>query len=246
MGRPANNGAVAVNRIRLHAAGAMPVAKDPTAVERERMVADQIASRDIQHPEVLRVMRATPRHLFVPAKFRSRAYEDRPLPIGHMATISQPYIVALMTELLSPAQSQRILEIGTGSGYQAAILAQLASAVYTIEIVPELANSAAKTLHDLGYTNVIVRQGDGQNGWPECAPFDGIVMTAAPMEVPSRLISQLSCNGRLVAPIGVFWTQELIVIEKPAEAPIRRRSVCPVSFVPMISHASAALDVIKG
>ena len=208
-------------------------ADDPTAGQRERMVAEQIEARDIHDPDILRVMRAIPRHLFVPANVQSSAYEDRPLPIGHWATISQPYIVALMTELLCPAQNHRILEIGTGSGYQAAILGQLAAEVYTIEIVSELASSAANRLRGLGYTNITVRQGDGYDGWPECAPFDGIIMTAAPPKVPCPLISQLSWNGRLVAPIGLFRTQELIVIEKKGDGAIRRQSVGPVSFIPM-------------
>jgi len=161
------------------------------------------------------------------------AYEDRPLPIGYGATISQPYIVALMTELVAPAKKHRVLEIGTGSGYQAAILGQLAAEVYTIEISPELARSAAKTLGELGYTNITVRHGDGYKGWPERAPFDGIVVTAAPPELPEALIAQLSAGGRLVAPIGSIWSQELIVIEKEADGTIKRRSVCAVSFVPM-------------
>src|ERR1035438_4907973 len=137
------------------------VADDPVTAQHERMVADQIESRGIRNPDILRVMRSTPRHLFVPTNVRSMAYEDRPHPIGYGATISQPYIVALMTELLAPAKKHRVLEIGTGSGYQAAILGQLAAEVYTVEIVPELARSAAKTLRELGYTNIAVRQGDG-------------------------------------------------------------------------------------
>src|SRR5260370_4988255 len=178
-------------------------------------------------------MRTPPRHVFSPANLRSMAYEDHPVQSGHGATLSQPYIVALMTELLAPAKKHRILEIGTGSGYQAAILGQLAAEVYTIEIVPELASSAARTLRDLGYSNITVRQGDGFKGWPERAPFDGIILTAAPPEVPSALISQLAENGRLVAPIGSTWMQELIVIEKKGDGTISRRSVCPVKFVPM-------------
>ena len=209
------------------------VADDPVTLQHERMVADQIESRGIRNPDILRVMRSTPRHLFVPTNVRSMAYEDRPLPIGYRATISQPYIVALMTELLAPAKKHRVLEIGTGSGYQAAILGQLAAEVYTVEIVPELARSAAKTLRELGYTNITVRQGDGYKGWPERAPFDGIMVTAAPPELPEALITQLSRGGRLVAPIGSMWDQELIVIEKKADGTIKRRSVCPVSFVPM-------------
>ena len=209
------------------------VADDPVTSQRERMVADQIESRGIRNPDILRVMRSTPRHLFVPTNVRSMAYQDRPLPIGYGATISQPYIVALMTELLAPAKKHRVLEIGAGSGYQAAILGQLAAEVYTVEIVPELARSAAKTLRELGYTNITVRQGDGYKGWPERAPFDGIMVTAAPPELPEALIAQLSRGGRLVAPIGSTSVQELIVIEKKADGTIRRRSAGPVSFVPM-------------
>jgi protein-L-isoaspartate(D-aspartate) O-methyltransferase len=209
------------------------VADDPITLQRERMVTDQIESRGVWNQEVLQVMRSTPRHLFIPMSLRSLAYEDHPVPIGHGATISQPYIVALMTELLAPAKKHRILEVGTGSGYQAAILGQLAAEVYTVEIVPELASSAARTLRDLGYSNITVRQGDGYKGWPERAPFDGIILTAAPPEVPWALITQLAGNGRLVAPVGLMWTQELIVIEKKGDGAMSRRSVCPVNFVPM-------------
>jgi protein-L-isoaspartate(D-aspartate) O-methyltransferase len=209
------------------------VADDPFTLRRELMMADQIERRGIRNPDVLRVMSATPRHLFVPPDVRSMAYEDHPLPIGHGATISQPYIVALMTEILAPMKKHRILEIGTGSGYQAAILGQLAAEVYTIEIVPELARSAAKTLRELGYTNVIVRQGDGYKGWPEQAPFDGIMVTAAPPELPQALITQLATGGRLIAPIGSTWNQELIVIDKKADGTVMRRSAGPVIFVPM-------------
>jgi protein-L-isoaspartate(D-aspartate) O-methyltransferase len=212
---------------------ALLIAEDPVTLQRERMVADQIESRGVRDPDVLRAMRSTPRHLFLPAGVRSMAYEDHPLPIGYGATISQPYIVALMTELLAPAKRHRVLEIGTGSGYQAAILGQLAAEVYTVEIVPELAQSAAKRLRELGYATITVRQGDGSQGWPERAPFDGIMATAAPPEIPEALIAQLSRGGRLVAPVGSMGAQELIVIEKKADGTIRRRSICPVSFVPM-------------
>lgn len=209
------------------------VADDP-ASQRERMVTGQIEGRGIRNPDVLRVMRATPRHLFVPIDVRATAYEDHPLPIGHGATISQPYIVALMTELLAPAKNHRVLEIGTGSGYQAAILGQLVGAVYTMEIVPELAQSAARRLRELGYTNVMVRQGDGYKGWPEEAPFDGIIVTAAPPELPQTLITQLARGGRLVAPVGTtWWNQELIVIKKNVDGTISRRSAGGVRFVPM-------------
>ena len=209
------------------------VADDPATLRRERMVADQIESRGVRNPDVLRVMRATPRHLFVPANVQSMAYEDHPLPIGYGATISQPFIVALMTELLAPAKTHRVLEIGTGSGYQAAILGQLAAEVYTVEIVPELARSAAETLRELGYANITVRQGDGYRGWPEKAPFDGIMVTAAPPELPEALIAQLAKGGRLVAPVGSAWNQELVLVEKRADGTIRRRSAGAVSFVPM-------------
>jgi protein-L-isoaspartate(D-aspartate) O-methyltransferase len=209
------------------------VGRDPIALQRERMVTDQLESRGVRNQDVLQVMRSIPRHLFIPADLRSMAYEDHPVPIGHGATISQPYIVAFMTELLAPAKKHRILEIGTGSGYQAAILGQLGAEVYTVEIVPELASSAAKTLGDLGYGNIRVRQGDGYKGWPEQAPFDRMIITAAPLVVPLALIAQLAENGRLVAPVGSMWMQELVVIEKRGDGTIRRRSVCPVNFVPM-------------
>jgi protein-L-isoaspartate(D-aspartate) O-methyltransferase len=211
---------------------ALQVGDDRLTLQREQMVSGQLEGRGIRMPDVLRAMRATPRHLFIPTAVRSMAYADHPLPIGYGATISQPYIVAFMTELLAPNRTQRVLEIGTGSGYQAAILAQLAAKVYTIEIVPELARAAAKTLRELGYSNVMVRQGDGYKGWPEEAPFDGIIVTAAPPEVPQALIAQLCKGGRLVAPVGSTW-QELTLIEKKADGTIIRRFAGDVSFVPM-------------
>ena len=226
-------------RVRIfHAILALPLAgllvlTDPYAADRERMVREQIESRGIRGLELLRVLRATPRHLFVPIASRPMAYDDHPVPIGYEATISQPYIVALMTDLLAPRKTDRVLEIGTGSGYQAAVLSQLAQQVYTIEIVPELAKSAQRTLSDLGYRNVTVRQGDGYKGWPEQAPFAGIMVTAAPPEVPQALIDQLANGGRLVAPVGVGWNQELVLIEKDANGRIRRRSAGGVVFVPM-------------
>jgi protein-L-isoaspartate(D-aspartate) O-methyltransferase len=209
------------------------IADDQVTLQRERMVKEQLQSRGIRNSDVLRVMRDTPRHLFVAAAFRSIAYEDHPLAIGHGATISQPYVVALMTELLHPAKEHRVLEIGTGSGYQAAVLGQLVAHVYTIEIVPELARSAARRLRELGYSNITVRQGDGYKAWPEMAPFDGIILTAAPPQVPQTLITQLSTGGRLVAPIGSIWNEELIVIAKKSDGSITRRSAGCVSFLPM-------------
>jgi protein-L-isoaspartate(D-aspartate) O-methyltransferase len=206
---------------------------DPFTTARERMVREQIESRGIRNQEVLRAMCATPRHLFVPNAFRYEAYGDYPLPIGFGATISQPYIVALMTQLLSPGKQQRVLEIGTGSGYQAALLAQLVSRVYTIEIVPELAETARNTLETLGYSNVVVRQGDGYGGWPEQAPFDRIIVTAAPAEVPPALIVQLAAGGRLVAPVGPDWVQEVVVIDKKPDGTLRRSFGPLVMFMPM-------------
>jgi len=199
------------------------------------MVREQIQERGISHPDVLRVMRQTPRHLFIPERWRAQAYEDHPVPIGYGQTISQPYIVALMTELLEPHKEAKVLEIGTGSGYQAAVLAPLVRHVYTIEIVRELAESAAALLKKLGYDNVTVRWGDGYQGWPEQAPFDRIIVTAAPPEVPQALLDQLKPGGKLVAPVGSsVFGQDLIVIEKTREGKIRRRSIIPVMFVPMV------------
>lgn len=199
------------------------------------MVREQIELRGIRNAEVLRAMRATPRHLFVPAELRPWAYSDQALPIDFGQTISQPYIVALMTELVDAHKTDRALEIGTGSGYQAAVLARLARHVYTIEIVPELAKSAADRLASMGYRNITVRQGDGYLGWPDEAPFERILVTAAPPEIPQALLDQLSAGGRLVAPVGASpWTQELVVIEKTAGGEIRRRSVAAVMFVPMV------------
>jgi len=215
-------------------AAAAPSADDAYAARREAMVRDQIESRGISHPEVLRALRATPRHLFMPEAVRSMAYEDHPTPIGRGATISQPFIVALMTELLAPSKSSRVLEIGTGSGYQAAVLAQLAKSVHSIEIVPELAAAARERLRRLGYPNVTVLAGDGYKGWPEEAPFDRIILTAAPPQVPQALLTQLSNGGRLVAPVGSSLDQELIVIEKGTDGKIRRRSAGGVIFVPMV------------
>jgi protein-L-isoaspartate(D-aspartate) O-methyltransferase len=216
-------------------AGLAACGQDDSKAERERMVREDIASRDIRNPDVLKAMRATPRHLFVPPALRMQAYADHPLPIGHGQTISQPYIVALMTELLEPDKSHKVLEIGTGSGYQAAVLASLVRHVYSIEIVPELARSASDTLKHLGYANVTVRHGDGYLGWPEEAPFDRIVVTAAPPELPKALVDQLKPGGRIVAPVGrTVWTQDLVVVEKGRDGKLKERSVIPVRFVPMV------------
>jgi len=184
---------------------------------------------------MLKAMRETPRVQFIPPAVRELAYEDRPLPIGYGQTISQPYIVALMTEMLDVKTDQRVLEIGTGSGYQAAILSSLAKEVYTIEIVPELAKSASATLNRLGYKNVMVREGDGYKGWPEKVPFERIILTAAPTELPKTLTDQLKPGGKLLAPIGDHTSvQELRIVEKTADGKITSRSVAPVRFVPMV------------
>jgi protein-L-isoaspartate(D-aspartate) O-methyltransferase len=220
---------------RVLAAALLWLAADPFAAERDRMVREQIEASGIRDADVLRVMRDTPRQRFVPALLRAHACEDTPLPIGQGATISQPFVVALMTELLEPGRRHSVLEIGTGSGYQAAVLAQLAGHVYTIEIVPELARSAAALLAELGYDNVTVRAGDGYRGWPERAPFDRIILTAAPPEVPQALLDQLARGGRLVAPVGSAWrVQELVVIDKTASGALRRRTASSVQFVPMV------------
>jgi protein-L-isoaspartate(D-aspartate) O-methyltransferase len=206
------------------------------ASERAEMVERQIAARDIRNPRVLEAMRKVPRHEFVPPDARSRAYRDRPLPIGLGQTISQPYIVAAMTELLRPEATDRVLEIGTGSGYQAAVISHLVAKVYTIEIVPELAQRAKKTLAALGYTNIEVSSGDGYRGIPSEAPFDGILVTAAPDKIPQPLIDQLAVGGRMVIPVGDFY-QQLTVVEK-TETGIRKHVVFPVRFVPMTGEAT--------
>ena len=198
------------------------------------LTAEHIEHRGIRDSEVLRVMRSVPRHEFVPANLIGAAYEDRPLDIGYGATISQPYIVAAMSQLLELNKRHRVLEIGTGSGYQSAILAELAGVVYSIEVVPQLAESAARTLERHGYHNVHVRCGDGYLGWPDEAPFDRIILTAAPIEVPPALIKQLANGGRLIAPVGSAANQQLIEVVKSPEGRIHRRIVFPVSFVPMV------------
>jgi protein-L-isoaspartate(D-aspartate) O-methyltransferase len=201
---------------------------------RERMVSGQIEARDVKDPRVLAAMRSVPRHLFVPPSQRSAAYEDHPLSIGYGQTISQPYIVALMTELARPGAGDRALEVGTGSGYQAAVLSRLVKEVYTIEIVRPLGEEAATRLKDLGYSNVRVRIGDGYGGWAEAAPFDIILVTAAPEEVPPPLLDQLRAGGRLVIPVGpVNDIQSLQLIEKDASGWIATRDMLPVRFVPL-------------
>lgn len=203
--------------------------------ERDWMVDRQIAGRGIKDSRVLEAMRTVPRHRFVPEPLAAMAYHDRPLPIGHRQTISQPYIVAFMTEAVGLTGQEKVLEIGTGSGYQAAILAQIVPQVFTIEIVEPLATQAKETLRSLGYTNVTVRVGDGYRGWPEEAPFDVIIVTAAPDHVPQPLLEQLKIGGRLILPTGT-WRQELILIRR-TETGFERTSLLPVAFVPMTGEA---------
>jgi len=205
--------------------------------QRDIMVARQIAARGISDTAVLTAMGKVPRHLFVPRQYRANSYGDYPLPIEHGQTISQPFIVAAMAELLKPDSSSRILEIGTGSGYQAAILAEIVDSVFTIEIVAPLARRAAQLLDSLGYANVVVKAGDGFVGWPEHAPFDGIIVTCAPSNVPKPLVEQLAEGGRMVIPVGEI-TQELVVLTKEADSLIRE-SFFPVRFVPMTGEAQS-------
>lgn len=219
--------------IMLMLASSPAAAQQDYAKEREQMVRDHIARRGVKDERVLKVMRETPRHLFVPKSLESRAYHDTPLPIGYNQTISQPYIVASMTEMLACKPEHKVLEIGTGSGYQAAVLAPLVKQVYTIEIVEPLAKQSAALLKLLGHANVEVRHGDGYAGWPEQAPFDRIILTAAPPQIPQALIDQLKPGGRLVAPEGREW-QELIVIDKDEQGRVKRRRAYGVMFVPMV------------
>jgi protein-L-isoaspartate(D-aspartate) O-methyltransferase len=194
------------------------------------VIEQQIEARGVKDPRVLAAMRAVPRERFVPADLVPHAYEDRALPIGFGATISQPYIVAYMTEALALSPDHRVLEIGTGSAYQTAILAEIAREVFTIEIVPQLAWRAHDTLEQLGYRNVHVREGDGHAGWPEEAPFDRVIVTAAPPEIPHPLIDQLATGGRMVIPVGEAM-QWIIVVDKTA-AGVTQRQTIPVAFVP--------------
>lgn len=201
------------------------------------MVDGQLVGRDIVDERVLAAMRAVPRHRFVPVGEQQLAYADHPLPIGHGATISQPYIVALMTQLARVQPGDRVLEVGTGSGYQAAVLATLGAEVYSVEVVPELAAGAAQTLAALGYTAVAVRVGDGYRGWPEHAPYAAILVTAAAPSLPTPLIDQLAVGGRLVVPLGRD-TQELQIIERRAHDIHAVRAI-PVQFLPMIGEIEA-------
>jgi protein-L-isoaspartate(D-aspartate) O-methyltransferase len=207
------------------------------AAQRQLMVQQQLITRGIHDERVLAALAKVPREEFVPLESRAASYEDGPLPIGYGQTISQPYIVAFMTDQLRPKPSDRVLEIGTGSGYQAAILAELVSEIYSIEIVEPLAKTAEATLQRLGYKNVHVKVGDGYKGWPEHAPFDAITVTCAPDHVPKPLVDQLKEGGRMIIPVGGFGDQELYLLEKK-NGQLQRRAVLPVRFVPMAGEAS--------
>jgi len=204
------------------------------SLERQRMVDEQLLSRGraITNSRVIAAMSKVPRHQFVPASSRSQAYEDHPLPIGYEQTISQPFVVAFMTEQLAPQPQDRVLEIGTGSGYQAAVLAELVADVYTIEIIEPLLKRAEADLVRLGYTNVHVRAGDGYKGWPEAAPFDSIIVTCAPENVPPPLLHQLKDGGKMIIPVGESYEQKLYLVRKHGNQ-VEREAVLPVRFVPM-------------
>ena len=205
--------------------------------QRKIMVEDQIKRRGVKDVGVLKAVQKVEREKFVPEKYRDLAYSDNPLPIGHQQTISQPYIVAYMTEHLQISKSHNVLEIGTGSGYQAAILAELAHHVFTIEIIPKLAESAEKVLMELAYENITVRTGDGYKGWPEEAPFDRIMVTAAPNEIPEKLVEQLAPNGRMILPVGgSIFAQYLWLVQKDEEGIVTKEKILAVRFVPMVKE----------
>ena len=215
---------------------AKPPQTGDLTTHRENMVERQIAARGISDPATLEAMRKVPRHEFLPMRLRDEAYMDYPLPIGHGQTISQPFIVAFMTEAIRPQPGEKILEIGAGSGYQAAILAQMGADVYTIEIVEPLAEMARQTLERLGFKNARVMHGDGFRGWPEHAPFDAIIVTCAPDKIPPDLVAQLKDGGRMIIPVGGGMNQELVLLRKKGDK-VEKQSVLPVRFVPMTGEA---------
>jgi len=200
------------------------------------MVENQIVSRGIQDARVIKAMLKVKRHLFVPKEYLDSAYSDKPIPIEKEQTVSQPYMVALMTELLNPSPGKKILEIGTGSGYQSAILAETGCDLYTIEIIEDIAANARKTLEKLGYSNIKYRIGDGYRGWEKNAPFEGIIVTAAPADIPDKLIEQLSQGGRMIIPVGDL-SQELLLIENTNEG-VKRKKITAVRFVPMTGQSN--------
>jgi protein-L-isoaspartate(D-aspartate) O-methyltransferase len=217
--------------------GASPANEDPYLKKRQRMMEKDIKGRGVKDVKVLEVMGRIPRHLFVEESDRSKAYADHPLPIGEGQTISQPYIVALMTEAVKLKSSDRVLEIGTGSGYQAAVLAEIVAEVFTIEIKKSLAESAAQRLKEMGYKNVRVKYGDGYFGWEEAAPFDAILITAAPNHIPPPLIKQLKEGGRLIVPLGSTLYYQQLTVAKKHRGELLLEQMGPVAFVPMIGEA---------
>jgi len=220
--------------INVHTVCSASIDEGRFAIMRKSMVEQQIKRRGITNEDVLRAMESVPRHFFVSEEMKSRAYNDNPLPIGHGQTISQPYIVAYMTEVLHLDRESVVLEIGTGSGYQAAILSVLVKKVYSVEIVEELAQSAGKRLQQLGYDNVEVKHGDGYYGWRGYAPFDAIIVTAAAGHVPPPLVEQLKPGGRMIIPVGgAFMTQSLVLVLKDDQGMITTRNMMPVIFVPL-------------
>lgn len=214
---------------------AAPALADDFAPQRRHMVAEQLVRRGIRQEQVLRAMEHVPRHRFVPTHLAARAYDDGPLPIGYDQTISQPYIVALMSELLDLQPGRRVLEIGTGSGYQAAVLSQMGVHVYSIEIIPQLGAAARTLLSALGYPHIQVKIGDGYQGWPEAAPFDGIIVTCAPSQIPEPLKTQLAEGGRMVIPVGDRYVQRLVRLIK-TEGRLKEEKVVDVRFVPMVDE----------
>lgn len=202
----------------------------------DQMIEQQLMARGISDPATLAAMRAVPRHEFLPSRLHEEAYGDYPLPIGYGQTISQPYIVAFMTEAIRPQPGEKILEIGSGSGYQAAVLAQTGAEVYSVEIIAPLAEMARQTLKRLGYGNAHVQHGDGHRGWPEHAPFDAIIVTCAPEQIPPDLVAQLRDGGRMIIPVGGGMEQELVLLRKDGDR-IEKQSVLPVRFVPMTGEA---------
>ena len=219
-----------VEQSRFDQAAAQQRSEDQLTQQRRELV-EQLKSQGVTSKTVLDALLKVPRHRFVPPSYRHVAYENRPLPIGHEQTISQPFIVGYMTEAAEVAPSEKVLEIGTGSGYQAAVLAELAREVYTIEIIPPLAESARNLLSEMGYRNVQVKTGNGYEGWAEHAPFDAIVVTAAPEQVPKALVDQLAVSGKMVIPVGSTF-QEMVIITKSETGVVERRTI-PVRFVPM-------------
>jgi protein-L-isoaspartate(D-aspartate) O-methyltransferase len=222
--------------ITLLAVAPLPLAAAPAgdeARQRDRLVSTTIEERGVKDPRVLKAMRTVPRHLLIPERYRRDAHGDHPVPIGHGQTISQPYLVAFMSEIIGVKEGDRVLEIGTGSGYQAAVLAEMGAKVFTIEIIPELARRAAADLREIGYADVETREGDGYFGWPEKAPFDAIIVTAAADRIPPPLIEQLADGGRMIIPVGPpLGEQFLLLVTKQGER-VRTKQILPVRFVPL-------------